>query len=47
MEADVKDLDLKSSFERFRKDLIRLIIIVSIIQTALIIGVMLKMPHLI
>lgn len=43
----MKDLDLKSSFDRFRKDLVRLIIVVSIIETTLIIGVLLKISHLI
>jgi hypothetical protein len=43
----MKDLDLKNNFDRFRKDLIRLIIVVSIIQTTLIIVVLLKISHLI
>lgn len=43
----MNDMELKSSFDKFRKDLIRLIIVVGIIQTTLIIGVLLKISHLI
>jgi hypothetical protein len=43
----MKDLDLKNSFDRFRNDLIRLIIVMSIIQTTLTIGVLLTIKHLI